>query len=130
MLLGSGVTVEFWETAATYRLKDAHLGPSRLAGGGQGYRPASHSQGEDAAVFTLVFFLLHGEWLRGCRSSLRAAQIAHLDHHCGNVLLTLLVHLHHGVRPGYPCLSTVLEHSTFGGTVLERKKEIMVPLGR
>ena len=83
MLLGSGVTVEFWETAATYRLKDAHLG--QAGWWGQGYLDPLTPRGVDSAVFTLVFFLHAGSGLGGHRSSLRAAQIAHLDHHCGNI---------------------------------------------
>ena len=62
MLLGSGVTVEFWETAATYRLKDAQ--PSGTGWWGQGYIDSLTPRGEDV--------LLHGEWLSQDD-----------DHHCG-----------------------------------------------
>lgn len=78
MLLGSGVTVEFWETAATYRLKDAQ--PSGTGWWGQGYTDSLTPKGEDAAMFSYA-----GSGLGGCQSSLRAALIAHLGHHCGNI---------------------------------------------
>lgn len=124
VLLGSGVTVEFWETAATYRLKDAHLG--QAGWWGQGYLDPLTPRGEDSAVFTLVFFLPRGEWLRGtpiiaagCPDSSPGSS---LWEYCSSLFrFTCTV----ASRPGYPCLSTVTaQYSTE-----EKRDHERVPLG-